>query len=222
MVGITALAFSCPLRRSVWWCWGHLRLSGAVVGTIVFMSSTMDLDHQPVPLATRHRIMLLEPFALQLDHKRPRILRRVVANWGCTDERTPRTPGRLYGVWRLESLSKRKSRLEHGARTALIGPTGPVKPARQSDFGTLSPSDGDILLDGISMLPHNEMRRYTPASWRTFQSALFPMSECRDNLRLAIIQREKLGEEFCDQFARSMISTTKSNSCSYIESERSS
>lgn len=88
--------------------------------------------------------------------------------------------------------------LEQGARTALIGPNGAGKTTLVNLIsGRLTPSEGDILLDGVSVLSSGEMKRARAGIVRTFQiNRFFRDLSVENNLRLAIIQRKRLGEVF--------------------------
>jgi branched-chain amino acid transport system ATP-binding protein len=88
--------------------------------------------------------------------------------------------------------------LEQGARTALIGPNGAGKTTLVNLIsGRLTPSEGDIRLDGVSVLSSGEMNRARAGIVRTFQiNRFFRDLNVEDNLRLAIIQRKRLGETF--------------------------
>jgi branched-chain amino acid transport system ATP-binding protein len=88
--------------------------------------------------------------------------------------------------------------LEQGARTALIGPNGAGKTTLVNLIsGRLTPSEGDILLDGVSVLSNGESKRARAGIVRTFQiNRFFRDLSVEDNLRLAIIQRKRLGEVF--------------------------
>jgi len=85
--------------------------------------------------------------------------------------------------------------LEDGARTALIGPNGAGKTTLVNLIsGALTPSSGDIRLDGVSITGLSQAARTRRGIVRTFQiSRLFPDLTVADNLRVAVIQRRREG-----------------------------
>ncbi len=83
--------------------------------------------------------------------------------------------------------------LAPGDRTALIGPNGAGKTTLVNLVtGRIQPSSGDVRLDGKSVAALSEAARVRAGIVRTFQvTKLFRDETVRDNLRIAVIQRER-------------------------------
>jgi len=81
--------------------------------------------------------------------------------------------------------------LEPGARHALIGPNGAGKTTFVNMLtGRLSPSSGQILLDGEDITALEQAERVKRGLGRTFQiNALFPNVSVVDNVALAVAER---------------------------------
>lgn len=84
--------------------------------------------------------------------------------------------------------------LPTGARTALIGPNGAGKTTFANLItGILSPNSGEITLDGRDIRPLREPERVKAGIVKTFQiTTLFKALTVRENIRLAILEREKI------------------------------
>ncbi|EAQ12836.1 MULTISPECIES: ABC transporter ATP-binding protein [Maritimibacter] len=82
--------------------------------------------------------------------------------------------------------------LPSGARVALIGPNGAGKTTFSSLItGKLTPSAGEITLDGRDIRPMGEAERVRAGIAKTFQiTTLFRDLTVRDNLRLAAQERD--------------------------------
>jgi branched-chain amino acid transport system ATP-binding protein len=85
--------------------------------------------------------------------------------------------------------------LEAGARTALIGPNGAGKTTLVDMItGVLSPQSGRILLDGEAITGLSAAARARLGIARTYQiSRLFNDMSVADNIRVAILQRRRIG-----------------------------
>lgn len=85
--------------------------------------------------------------------------------------------------------------LEEGARTALIGPNGAGKTTLVNLItGVIRPSSGQVHLDGVALAKLSCAARVRHGLVRTFQvNRLFKDLTVRDNLRLAVLQRQGLG-----------------------------
>ena len=83
-------------------------------------------------------------------------------------------------------------RLERGARQALIGPNGAGKTTFvELVSGGLSPSAGQILIDGVEVTELPQAARVKRGLARTFQiSALFRRLTALENVTLAIAERD--------------------------------
>jgi len=83
--------------------------------------------------------------------------------------------------------------LEAGARVALIGPNGAGKTTLVNLIsGTLAPSEGRIFLGPVEVTHTPQADRVHAGLVRTFQvTRLFTQLSVEDNIRLAIIQRNK-------------------------------
>ena len=85
--------------------------------------------------------------------------------------------------------------LPRGARKALIGPNG----AGKSTFanlvtGILTPTSGTIRFEGEDIAALSESARVRRGIAKTFQiTTLFPSLSVRDNLRMPLVERHRLG-----------------------------
>ena len=85
--------------------------------------------------------------------------------------------------------------LPPGSRKALIGPNGAGKSTVANLItGLLSPSSGQVCFDGCDISGLSEARRVKIGLAKTFQiTTLFPRLTVRENLRLALIERQGRG-----------------------------
>jgi branched-chain amino acid transport system ATP-binding protein len=88
-------------------------------------------------------------------------------------------------------------RLERGARHALIGPNGAGKTSFVNLVtGALTPSAGQILIDGIEVTDLPQATRVKRGLARTFQvTALFRRLTALENVTLAIAERERVADD---------------------------
>jgi branched-chain amino acid transport system ATP-binding protein len=88
-------------------------------------------------------------------------------------------------------------RLERGARHALIGPNGAGKTSFVNLVtGALSPSAGQILIDGADVTDLSQAARVKRGLARTFQvTALFRRLTALENVTLAIAEREGVADD---------------------------
>jgi branched-chain amino acid transport system ATP-binding protein len=84
--------------------------------------------------------------------------------------------------------------LEQGARQALIGPNGAGKTTLVNLLtGALSPTDGQVFLDGIDITDESQHRRVALGLVRTFQvNQLFPGLTPLESVVLSVAQRRGL------------------------------
>jgi amino acid/amide ABC transporter ATP-binding protein 1, HAAT family (TC 3.A.1.4.-) len=88
--------------------------------------------------------------------------------------------------------------LEPGDRTALIGPNGAGKTTFSNLItGILKPSSGEITLDGQDLRRMGEAQRVRAGIAKTFQiTTLFRQLTVRENIRLAVLERDRLALRF--------------------------
>jgi branched-chain amino acid transport system ATP-binding protein len=88
-------------------------------------------------------------------------------------------------------------RLERGARHALIGPNGAGKTSFVNLVtGALTPSAGQVLIDGAEVTDLPQSERVKRGLARTFQvTALFRRLTALENVTLAIAEREGVAED---------------------------
>ncbi len=88
--------------------------------------------------------------------------------------------------------------LAPGDRTALIGPNGAGKTTFSNLItGILTPSSGEILLDGRDIGRLGEAARVRAGIAKTFQiTTLFRQLTLRENVRLAVLERERRALRF--------------------------
>lgn len=101
--------------------------------------------------------------------------------------------------------------LPRGARTALIGPNGAGKTTFSNLItGVLSPTSGEITLDGRDIRQMGEAARVKAGIAKTFQiTTLFKALTVRENIRLPILERD----------GRSLVWRRKANSFPEVEAE---
>ena len=86
--------------------------------------------------------------------------------------------------------------LRPGERRALIGPNGAGKTTFVNLLtGRLQPTSGSIFLNGVDITSVGEARRIHMGIGRTFQiTSLFPQLSVRENIFLAVAEREGIAE----------------------------
>ncbi|HEX6441589.1 MAG TPA: ABC transporter ATP-binding protein [Stellaceae bacterium] len=106
------------------------------------------------------------------------------------------TRGLCKNFGALEVANNIDFRLERGARHALIGPNGAGKTSFVNLVtGALSPSGGQILIDGADITELSQSDRVKRGLARTFQvTALFRRLSALENVTLAIAEREGIAE----------------------------
>ena len=106
------------------------------------------------------------------------------------------TRGLCKNFGALEVANNIDFRLERGARHALIGPNGAGKTSFVNLVtGALTPSGGQILIDGADITELSQSDRVKRGLARTFQvTALFRRLSALENVTLAIAEREGIAE----------------------------
>lgn len=104
-----------------------------------------------------------------------------------------RNLNKFFGA--LQATTDVSFRLERGARHALIGPNGAGKTTFINLLtGVLSPSSGDILLEGNSVADLNRESRVRRGVVRTFQiNQLFGALTVAESLALVLTERDRRG-----------------------------
>jgi branched-chain amino acid transport system ATP-binding protein len=108
------------------------------------------------------------------------------------------TRGLCKSFGALEVAAAIDFRLERGARHALIGPNGAGKTSFVNLVtGALSPSAGQILIDGADVTSLPQSVRVKRGLARTFQvTALFRRLTALENVTLSIAEREGVADDF--------------------------